>query len=132
MAEESYPQDLKYSREHDWVRVEGGEAVMGVTWFAQNALTDVVFAELPEPGTALAAGEPYGVLESVKVPADVYAPVGGTVVALNEALATDPGLVNTDPYGAGWLVRVTLSGVTELETLMDAEAYQRFLAEAGG
>jgi len=131
MAEESYPQDLKYFKEHDWVRVEGGEATFGITWWAQDALGDMVYASLPEVGTAVVAGEPYGELESVKSVAQIYAPVGGEVVAANDALTADPALVNANPYGEGWLIRVSLSDPSQLDDLMDAAAYQEFLKTAG-
>ena len=131
MAEESYPQDLKYFKEHDWVRAEGGEATFGITWWAQDALGDMVYASLPDVGTAVAAGEPYGELESVKSVAQIYAPASGDVVAANDALSADPSLVNTDPYGEGWLIRVSLSDPAQLGDLMDAAAYQEFLKTAG-
>jgi glycine cleavage system H protein len=131
MADESYPQDLKYFREHDWVRVAGGEATFGITWWAQDALGDMVYASLPEVGAAVASGQPYGELESVKSVAEIYAPVGGEVVAVNDALAGEPALVNADPYGAGWLIRVRLADAAELDGLMNADAYQEFLATAG-
>ena len=131
MAEESSPRDLKYFKEHDWVRVEGGEAIFGITWWAQDALGDMVYASLPDAGTAVVAGEPYGELESVKSVAQIYAPVGGDVVAANEALEADPSLVNSDPYGAGWLIRVSLSDPAQLDDLMDAAGYQEFLKTAG-
>ena len=131
MAEESYPPDLRYFKEHDWVRVEGGEATFGITWWAQDALGDMVYASLPDVGTAVTAGEPYGELESVKSVAEIYAPVSGEIIAANEALSADPSLVNADPYGAGWLVRVALSDPSQLDELMDAAAYQEFLTTAG-
>jgi glycine cleavage system H protein len=131
MAEESYPQELKYFKEHDWVRVEGDEATFGITWWAQDALGDMVYASLPEPGAPVTAGRPYGELESVKSVAEIYAPVSGEVVAANDALVADPALVNADPYGQGWLIRVRLSAPSELDGLMDAAAYQEFLATAG-
>jgi len=131
MAEESYPQDLKYFREHDWVRVDGDEATFGITWWAQDALGDMVYASLPDVGATVVSGQPYGELESVKSVAEIYAPVGGEVVAANDALAADPSLVNTDPYGAGWLIRVRLASAAEIDGLMDAAAYKEFLATAG-
>jgi glycine cleavage system H protein len=131
MAEESYPAGLKYFKEHDWVGVEGDEASFGITWFAQDALGDIVYVSLPAVGDAIAAGASYGELESVKSVAEIYAPVGGEVVAVNDDLAPDPGLINQDPYGQGWLIRVRLSDPGEVDALMDAEAYQKFLAEAG-
>jgi glycine cleavage system H protein len=168
MAEESYPAGLKYFKEHDWVGVEGDEASFGITWFAQDALGDIVYVSLPAAGDAVAAGAAYGELESVKSVAEIYAPVGGEVVASHNKPSTpppspsprvpppspplppppppppplpppppppppppDPGLINQDPYGKGWLIRVRLSDPAEVDGLMDAEAYQKFLAEAG-
>jgi glycine cleavage system H protein len=131
MADESYPQDLKYFREHDWVRVDGDEATFGITWWAQDALGDMVYASLPEVGAPVASGQPYGELESVKSVAEIYAPVGGEVVAANDALTAEPALVNADPYGDGWLIRVRLADAAELGGLMDADAYKEFLATAG-
>ena len=116
MAEESYPEELKYFKEHDWVRVEGGEATFGITWWAQDALGDMVYASLPDVGTSVA---------------EIYAPVGGEVVAANDALVAEPALVNAEPYGKGWLIRVRLSEPSELDGLMDAAAYREFLATAG-
>jgi glycine cleavage system H protein len=132
MAAESYPAELKYFQEHDWVRVEGDEAVVGITWFAQDSLGDIVYASLPEAGAAVKAGDAYGELESVKAVAEVYAPVTGEVVARNDELDADPSLVNSDPYGAGWLVRIRFADAGEAGGLMDAAAYQAFLAEAAG
>jgi glycine cleavage system H protein len=131
MADESYPQDLKYFREHDWVRVEGDEATFGITWWAQDALGDMVYASLPDVGATVSPGQPYGELESVKSVAEIYAPVGGEVVAANDALTAEPALVNADPYGDGWLIRVRLADAAELDGLMDADAYKEFLATAG-
>jgi len=131
MAEESYPDELRYFKEHDWVRVAGDEATFGITWWAQDALGDMVYASLPEVGVTVTAGQPYGELESVKSVAEIYAPVSGEVVAANEALLDDPALVNADPYGDGWLIRVRLSAPAELDGLMDATAYQELLATAG-
>jgi glycine cleavage system H protein len=131
MPDESYPAELKYFKEHDWVRVEGGEATFGITWWAQDALGDMVYASLPDVGAAVSSGQPYGELESVKSVAEIYAPVSGEVVAANDALVAEPALVNADPYGQGWLIRVRLSAPSELDGLMDAAAYRKFLATAG-
>ena len=131
MAEESYPDELRYFKEHDWVRVESDEATFGITWWAQDALGDMVYASLPEIGVTVTAGQPYGELESVKSVAEIYAPVSGEVVAANDALLDDPALVNADPYGDGWLIRVRLSAPAELDGLMDAAAYRELLATAG-
>jgi glycine cleavage system H protein len=130
MAAESYPEDLKYYKEHDWVRVEGDEAVFGITWFAQDALGEIVYADLPAEGDVVTGGETYGELESVKAVSDVYAPLSGEVTAVNDVLEDEPQLVNEDPYGDGWMLRVRMSDQSELDGLMDAEAYQKFLAEA--
>ena len=130
MAEESYPAELKYFKEHDWVRVEGDEAVFGITWYAQDALGEIVYVDLPDPGTEVHAGAKYGELESVKAVTDVYAPVGGEVTARNEQLDDEPQAINEDPYGGGWLVRVKLNDPAELDELMTVEAYTTFLQEA--
>ncbi len=129
MAEESYPTDLKYFKEHDWVRLDGGEAVFGITWYAQDALGEIVYVDLPDEGARVSSGATYGELESVKAVSEVYAPLGGEVVARNQQLEDEPELINQDPYGDGWLVRVKLDDPAEAETLMDAEAYRAFLAE---
>ena len=130
MADETYPQELRYYKEHDWVRVDGEDAIFGITWFAQDALGEIVYAELPSAGDAVTGGASYGELESVKAVAELYAPLDGEIVARNDGLDADPGLVNQDPYGAGWLVRVRLSDAAQLEALMDAGTYQSFLATA--
>ena len=130
MADESYPEELRYFKEHDWVRVAGDEATFGITWWAQDALGDMVYASLPDAGAAVTAGQPYGELESVKSVAEIFAPVSGEVVAANDALVADPALVNADPYGDGWLIRVRLSDPAELDGLMDAAAYRELLASA--
>ncbi len=128
MAAESYPPDLKYSKEHDWVRIEGDVAVFGMTWFAQDALGEIVYADLPDVGEAVAAGAPYGELESVKAVSDVFAPLSGEITDVNAVLEDEPQLVNEDCYGEGWIVRVRLSDEGELDGLMDDAAYQEFLA----
>ena len=130
MADETYPQELKYYKEHDWVRVEGDEAVFGITWFAQDALGEIVYVELPEAGATVSAHEPYGELESVKAVSDVFAPLSGEVVERNELLQDEPQHVNDDCYGEGWLLRVHLSDKAEIDELMDAEQYRAFLDEA--
>jgi glycine cleavage system H protein len=119
----SYPDDLLYHAEHDWARVEDGHAVLGITWYAQDALGEVVFCEPPPVGTTLTQDEPYAEVESVKAVSDVIAPVSGEIVEVNEALAEGPEAINHDPYGAGWLVKVRLSDPSETEALLDAEAY---------
>ena len=128
LADESYPDDLRYHREHDWVRMEGELAVFGITWYAQDALGEVVYFDPPAAGTAIARDSSYGELESVKAVSDVYAPASGEVVEANAALADQPELVNSDPYGAGWLLKVRLSDPSELDDLMDAGAYRDYLA----
>jgi glycine cleavage system H protein len=123
MAEASYPDDLLYHAEHDWARIDGDEAVLGVTWYAQDALGEVVFFDPPLVGTMLSQGEPYAEVESVKAVSDVIAPLSGEIVAVNEDLGENPGAINEDPYGEGWLVRVRLADGSERDALMDAESY---------
>jgi glycine cleavage system H protein len=130
MADQTYPQDLQYSKEHDWVRVDGEDAVFGISWFAQDSLGEIVFAGLPAVGTLVTAGQPYGELESVKAVSDLIAPIGGEVVAVNEALLDQPQRVNEDCYVAGWLVRVRMTAIGELGALMDVAAYTSYLDEA--
>jgi glycine cleavage system H protein len=127
-VEESYPEDLKYHPEHDWARIEGEEATFGITWYAQDALGEVVFFEPPEVGTTVSKDSTYAEVESVKAVSDVYSPLSGEVVAVNEELAENPERINEDPYGEGWLVKVKLSDPSEAEALMDAAAYQELLA----
>ncbi|MEQ8832863.1 MAG: glycine cleavage system protein GcvH [Miltoncostaeaceae bacterium] len=126
-AEESYPAELRYHREHDWVRVEGDEAVFGITWFAQDSLGEVVYYDPPEVGATITKDGTYGELESVKAVSDIYAPAGGEVVAVNDAVTSTPEVVNADPYGEGWLIRVRLADPSELDSLMDADAYRDYL-----
>jgi glycine cleavage system H protein len=127
MAEPSYPADLLYHSEHDWARVDGDEAAFGITWYAQDALGEVVFFEAPGVGTSVTKDEPYAEIESVKAVSDVFAPLSGEVVAVNERLSDSPETVNEDPYGDGWLVRVKLSDPSETEQLMDAGTYEASL-----
>ena len=127
MADASYPEDLLYHAEHDWARIENDEAVLGITWYAQDALGEVVFFDPPAVGTALSQGEPYTEVESVKAVSDVVAPLSGEIVAVNETLADSPQMINEDPYGEGWLVRVRLSDTAEKDALMDAAAYTAIL-----
>jgi glycine cleavage system H protein len=128
-ADESYPDDLKYHSEHDWARVEGDEATLGITWFAQDALGDLVHYEPPAEGAEVEKGVTYGEVESVKAVSDVISPLTGTIVAVNAKVVEQPETVNEDPYGEGWLVRVKLSDPAEADDLMDAEAYKSFVAE---
>ena len=124
MADASYPEDLKYHPEHDWARIEGDEATFGITWFAQDQLGEVVFFDPPSVGDRVSAGQPYAEVESVKAVSDVIAPVSGEVVAVNEEIAASPEVVNDDPYGRGWLVRVKMSDPAEVERLLDVSAYR--------
>jgi glycine cleavage system H protein len=127
MAEPSYPGELLYHSEHDWARIEGGEATFGITWYAQDSLGEVVFFEAPKAGTSVTKDEPYAEIESVKAVSDVVAPLSGEIVAVNESLSDSPETVNEDPYGEGWLVRVKLSNPAETESLMDAATYEASL-----
>jgi glycine cleavage system H protein len=123
-ADASYPADLLYHPEHDWARVENEIATCGITWFAQDALGEVVFIDLPEVGVSVTQNEPYAEVESVKAVSDVYAPLSGEVLEVNAALSDNPERVNEDPYGDGWLVKVKLSDSAEQSQLMDAAAYE--------
>jgi glycine cleavage system H protein len=129
LADESYPEELKYHPEHDWARIEGDEATYGITWYAQDALGEVVFYEPPEVGKEVKKDESYAEVESVKAVSDVYSPLSGEVTAVNEALSDTPEKINEDPYGDGWLVKVKLSDPSEADQLMDAAAYKKLLEE---
>jgi glycine cleavage system H protein len=122
-----YPADLKYHAEHDWARVDGDTAALGITWYAQDSLGEIVFFDPPQVGTTITKDEPYAEIESVKAVSDVIAPVSGEVIEVNDALSDSPEKVNEDPYGEGWLVRVRLSNSSEIDELMDAAAYQATL-----
>jgi glycine cleavage system H protein len=124
---ESYPEDLKYHPEHDWARIEGDIAAFGVTWYAQDALGEVVFYDPPEVGTTVAKDEAYAEVESVKAVSDVFAPLSGEIVEVNEALSDNPERINDDPYGDGWLVKVRLSDPGEVDSLLDVAAYRDLL-----
>jgi glycine cleavage system H protein len=128
-AAESYPSDLKYHREHDWARIEGDEAVLGITWFAQDALGELVHFEAPTAGSNVAAGQSYGEVESVKAVSDVIAPLSGEVLEVNQAVVDAPETVNEDPYGGGWLIRIRLSDSSEADGLLDVDAYKQVLAD---
>ncbi len=128
-AVESYPDDLKYHREHDWARVDGDEAVLGITWFAADALGELVHFEPPAPGTTVTRDTSYGEVESVKAVSDVIAPLSGEVLEVNEKAVDAPETVNEDPYGDGWLIRIRLSDPSEVESLLDVAAYKQVLAE---
>ena len=127
MADASYPAELIYHPEHDWARVEGDVATFGITWYAQDALGEVVFFDPPDPGTQVEAGAPYAEVESVKAVSEVIAPLSGEVIEVNGALGDTPESINDDPYGSGWMVKVRLSDVSEKEALMDAAAYEAIL-----
>lgn len=129
MSEESYPDDLLYHPEHDWARVEGEAATFGLTWYAQDALGEVVFFEPPEAGTEVKKDTPYAEVESVKAVSEVYAPMSGEVTDVNRAAGESPETINADPYGDGWLVRVKLTDPSEADDLMDAGAYRKMLEE---
>jgi glycine cleavage system H protein len=128
-AAESYPDDLKYHEEHDWARVEGGEAALGITWFAADALGELVHFEPPEVGSSVTRGQSYGEVESVKAVSDLIAPLSGEVLAVNDGVVDAPETVNEDPYGQGWLVRIRLSDAGEVDALLDAAAYEQLLAD---
>jgi glycine cleavage system H protein len=127
MADPSYPDDLKYHPEHDWARIEGDSATFGVTWYAQDALGEVVFFEAPAVGATITKDQPYTEVESVKAVSDVFAPMSGEVTAVNDTLAEKPETINEDPYGEGWLVKVKLSDPSEADALMDSTEYQATL-----
>ena len=129
MPEESYPENLRYHPEHDWARVEGDQATFGITWYAQDALGEVVFYEPPELGSAISKDASYAEVESVKAVSDVIAPLSGEITAVNEELSDSPERINEDPYGEGWLVKVKLSDSAEVGELLDAAAYRQLLAD---
>src|ERR671916_1302449 len=128
-AAESYPDDLRYHREHDWARIEGDEATLGITWFAVDSLGELVHFEPPEDGATVAKDTAYGEVESVKAVSDVIAPLSGEVLEVNQKVVDEPETVNADPYGNGWLVRIRLSDPAETDQLLDAAAYRELLAE---
>jgi len=127
-AQESYPDDLKYHPEHDWARLDGEEAVLGITWFAQDALGELVHFEAPDAGATVTKDEPYGEVESVKAVSDVVSPLSGEVLEVNQKAVDEPETVNEDPYGEGWLVRIRMSQPNEVDALMDAAAYRAHVA----
>jgi glycine cleavage system H protein len=128
-AVESYPDDLKYHEEHDWARVEGDEAVLGITWFAADALGELVHFEAPEAGSTVTKGQSYGEVESVKAVSDVIAPLSGEVLEVNERVVDAPETVNEDPYGDGWLLRIRVADPGEADALLDAGSYRELLAQ---
>jgi glycine cleavage system H protein len=129
MASESYPAELKYHREHDWAKIEDGEAVLGITWYAQDSLGELVHYEPPEEGQPIARDASYGEVESVKAVSAVISPLSGEIVEINSKVVDAPETVNDDPYGEGWLVRIRLADPSETDDLLDADAYRAFLAE---
>ncbi len=129
-ARERYPDDLKYHKEHDWARIEGDEAVLGITWFAQDALGELVHYEPPSEGDVISKDSPYGEVESVKAVSDVIAPLSGEVLEVNQKVVDEPETVNADPYGDGWLVRIRLSDPSEGDSLLDVGAYEQIVAES--
>ena len=128
-ASESYPGELKYHPDHDWARIDGDEAMLGITWFAQDALGELVHYEPPEEGQQIAKDAAYGEVESVKAVSDVIAPLSGEVLEVNQKVMDEPETVNADPYGEGWLVRIRLSDPSEVDSLLDVAAYQQLLSE---
>ena len=128
-AEESYPDNLRYHAEHDWARIDGEEATIGITWFAQDSLGELVHFEPPEVGSTVSQGSACGEVESVKAVSDVIAPLSGEVLEVNQKAVDEPEVVNDDPYGEGWLARIRLSDAAEADALMDAEAYRAHVAE---
>jgi glycine cleavage system H protein len=129
-ATETYPDDLKYHKEHDWARIDGDEAVLGITWFAQDALGELVHYEPPNTGDTVARDSSYGEVESVKAVSDVIAPLSGEVLEVNQKVVDEPETVNADPYGDGWLIRVRLTDPSEVENLLDVDAYKQVVAES--
>ena len=128
-APESYPDGLLYHPEHDWARIEGGEATLGITWFAQDALGEIVHYEAPDVGAAISMGEAYGEVESVKAVSDLISPLSGVVLAVNARAADEPETINEDPYGDGWLIRIRLAEAGETAKLLSPEAYRAHVAE---
>ena len=127
-ASESYPEELLYNAEHDWARIEGGEAVLGITWYAADSLGELVHFEPPEPGAAVEKGGSYGEVESVKAVSDLIAPLSGEVLEVNQKVVEAPETVNEDPYGEGWLIRIRMTNAAEAELLLDVSAYKNVLA----
>ena len=129
MADESYPEELRYHPEHDWARIEGEEATFGITWYAQDSLGEVVFYDPPEIGSTVTKDEPYTEVESVKAVSDVIAPLSGEVTAVNDPAGENPEVINTDPYGDGWLVKVRLTEPAEVDQLLEVAAYRELLSD---
>lgn len=131
MTELRFPEDLRYSTTHEWVRVEGSQAIIGITDYAQSELGDITYLELPKVGDRVEAGQPFGVIESVKADEELFAPVSGTIAAVNQNAVDHPEILNDDPYGEGWLVVIEMSNLDELKTLMTAEQYKQMLEKEG-
>jgi glycine cleavage system H protein len=129
-ASESYPEELLYNAEHDWARIEGDEAVLGITWYAADALGELVHYEPPEAGAAVTQGSSYGEVESVKAVSELISPLSGEVLEVNGKVTAEPETVNTDPYGEGWLIRIRLTNPSEQDGLLDSEAYRTVVAES--
>jgi glycine cleavage system H protein len=127
-----FPEDLKYTEQHEWLRADGNRARVGITDYAQDALGDVVYVDIPEVGTEVKAGEPFGEVESTKSVSDIYAPLSGTVIERNAALIEAPELVNADPYGDGWMIEIELTDTSEIERLLDAATYRAFTERESG
>lgn len=124
----SAPSDLRYTRDHEWIKVDGDQATVGITQYAAEQLGDIVFVELPDAGRDLEVAKPFGVVESVKAVSDLYAPISGAVTSTNDALAKEPELVNSDPYGAGWMIKLTIVDPTQIDDLLDGSAYDDLVA----
>ncbi len=124
-----FPKDLKYTKEHEWVKVEGDTVTVGITDYAQDSLGDVVYVELPQEGSSVTKNEPFGVVESVKAVSDLYSPVSGNVEEVNDAIIDSPEVINDDPYGDAWMLKVEIAGPEELEDLLSADEYQSFIEE---
>jgi glycine cleavage system H protein len=124
-----YPEDLRYTKEHEWLELRGDVASVGITQYAQAELGDIVYVELPQAGTAVVAGEPFGTIESVKAVSELFAPTSGTVAEVNAALAQSPDLVNKDPYGGGWMIRIKVADAKETEGLMTASQYRKYVED---
>lgn len=131
LPEESYPDELQYHAEHDWARIDDETATFGITWFAQDALGEVVFYEPPEVGAEVTKDRPYAEVESVKAVSDVFAPLSGEVIEANDDVAEKPEIINDEPYGKGWLVKVRMADPSEVDSLLDAAAYRKLLADSG-
>lgn len=126
-----YPSELRYTKDHEWIKVDGANATIGITDYAQHELGDVVFVELPKPGATYSAGQSFGTVESVKAVSDIYCPVSGEILEANASLANEPEQINKDPHGAAWLIKIKLSNPAEAGALMDAAAYEAYVKEKG-